>query len=117
MADVVAPEVHQNDHSYVHGLSGTTFISLGKNLVWLGITRRTSNKHKSDKIPNWGLGACARMGSCLGQYGTGTKLKYEVFITFFPHAWHTLSKLRELINLNFHTPFVNHVITIVGMAS
>ena len=38
LPDVVAPEAHQNDHSYVCELSGPTFDSLCKNLAWWAVT-------------------------------------------------------------------------------
>ena len=43
LPDVVAPEAHQNDRSYVHELSGPTFDSLHKN--WI-VTRRTKKSVK-----------------------------------------------------------------------
>ena len=68
MPDVVAPEGHQNDRSYVSELSGPTFDPLHKNLSWWAVTRRTSkNPHNCQ---NWEVGACTGMGACLGQYGT-----------------------------------------------
>ena len=45
MTDVVVPEAHQNDRSYVHELSGPTFDSLCNNLAWWVVTRRTSDNH------------------------------------------------------------------------
>ena len=46
LPDVVAPEAHQNDHSYVCELSGPTFDSLCKNLAWWAVTWRTSQNSK-----------------------------------------------------------------------
>ena len=44
LLDIVAPEEHQNDRSYVRELS--TFDLLCKNLVWWVVTQRTSKNHK-----------------------------------------------------------------------
>ena len=46
MPDVMAPEAHQNDRSYVRELSGLTFDSLRKNLSSWSVTRRTAKKPK-----------------------------------------------------------------------
>ena len=54
LPDVVAPDTHQNDCSYVRELSGPTFDYLCKNLAWCGVTRSTSKKlHKTVKIRRW----------------------------------------------------------------
>ena len=54
LLDVVAPDTHQNDCSYVRELSGPTFDYLCKNLAWCAVTRRTSKKlHKTVKIRGW----------------------------------------------------------------
>ena len=50
LPDVVAPEVHWNDCSYVRELSGPTFGSISKNFAWWVVTRRTSKNHKTVKI-------------------------------------------------------------------
>ena len=55
LLDVVAHEMHQNDHSYVRELSGPTFGSLCKNLAWWVVTWKTSRKHKTVKIWGWAL--------------------------------------------------------------
>ena len=57
MQDVVVPGAHQNNHSYVHELSGPTFDSLCKNLAWWVITWRTSKNYKPSKM---GYGSLAR---------------------------------------------------------
>ena len=44
MPVVMAPEAHQNNHSYVCELSGPTLESLLNNLAWWVVTRRTSIK-------------------------------------------------------------------------
>ena len=51
MPDIVVPEPHQNDRSYVHEFSGPTFDSLRKNLAWWAGTQRTSkNPTKQSKL-------------------------------------------------------------------
>ena len=55
MPDVMAPEVHQYDCSYVREFSGPTFVSLHKNLAWWLVTQRTSKNHKTVKIGWWAL--------------------------------------------------------------
>ena len=55
MPDVVAPEAHQYDCSYVREFSGPTFDSLHKNLAWWLVTQRTSKNHKTVKIGWWAL--------------------------------------------------------------
>ena len=64
LPDVVAPEAHQNDHSYVHELSGPTFDSLHKN--W-AVTRRTKKNPQNCQISR--VCACVGMAVCPGQYG------------------------------------------------
>ena len=59
LPDVVTPEVHQNDHSYVHELSGPTFNSLCKNFGLHGGSQETT------KLSKWGVGACAGMGKII----------------------------------------------------
>ena len=54
MPDVMVPEAHQSNWSYVRELSGLTFNSLCKNLAWWAVARRTS--HKTVKIGGWALG-------------------------------------------------------------
>ena len=52
MPDVVVPEVHQNDHSYVRELSGPTFDSLCSSLTWLSVIYTEDlkkNKQKNSK--------------------------------------------------------------------
>ena len=46
MSDVVAPKVHQNNHSYVSLPSD----SLRENLAWWAVTRRTLKNHEIVKI-------------------------------------------------------------------
>ena len=60
--DVVAPEAHRNDDSYVRKLGGPTLDLLHKNLVWQAVTRRTSKKTQNRQ--NWGW-ALARDGRFL----------------------------------------------------
>ena len=64
MPDVVAPEAHQNDHSYLSELSGPTFDSICTNFM-VDITCRTQKTN----CQNWAVGACVGMGTCPGQYG------------------------------------------------
>ena len=54
--DVVAPEAHRNDDSYVRKLGGPTLDLLHKNLVWQAVTRRTSKKNTEPS--KLGVGAC-----------------------------------------------------------
>ena len=61
LPDVMVPETHQNDCSYVCELSGPSFNSLHKNLAWWVVKWRTSKKN-TRKCQNWG------MGTCPGQY-------------------------------------------------
>ena len=63
---VVAPEVHQNDHSYVCAFSGLIFDSLCKNLAWWVVSLKTS---KTTTLSKLGVGAWAGMSTCTGQYG------------------------------------------------
>ena len=58
LPDVVTPEEHQNDCSYVYQFSSPTFVSLVQQPYFCFITE------------NWGVGACAEMGTCLWQYGS-----------------------------------------------
>ena len=67
MPDVVAPEGHQNDRSYVRELNGPTFNPLRKNFAWWAVTRRTSKKNS--KLAKLRVGACTGTGACTGQYG------------------------------------------------
>ena len=58
MPDVVVPEVHQNDHSYVRELSGPTFDSLCSSLTWLSVIYTEDlkkNKTKKLKTQGWAL--------------------------------------------------------------
>ena len=64
MPDVVAPEVQQNDRSYIRELSGPTFDPLHKNFARWAVTRSTEYLKKSQDCQNWGVGACP------GQYET-----------------------------------------------
>ena len=66
--DVVAPKAHQNNCSYVSS-ADLPSDSLCKDLAWWVVTWRTS-KTKKKNCQNWGLGTCAGMGACLGQYST-----------------------------------------------
>ena len=67
MPDVVAPEAHQSDRSYVRELSGPTFDSLLKNLARWAVTRRTSKTNI--ELSKLGVGACVGIDTSLGQYG------------------------------------------------
>ena len=80
LLDVMAPEVHRNDHSYVRELSKPTFDSLCKNLAWWAVTRRSSKK-QTQNCQNWGVGACAGMGAYPGQYGKTFLYKKEMLET------------------------------------
>ena len=53
LPDVVTPEEHQNDCSYVYQFSSPTFVSSVQQPYFFFITE------------NWGVGACAEMGTCL----------------------------------------------------
>jgi len=55
MPDVVAPEAHLNNFSYVRELSWPTFGSLSKNLARCVVTLRTSKKTNT-KLPKLGGG-------------------------------------------------------------
>ena len=68
MLDVVAPEAHQNDSSYVSELSGPTFNPLHKNFA--GWAFYMEDLKKLQNCQNWGVGACAGMGTYPGQYGS-----------------------------------------------
>ena len=74
MPDVMAPEAHQNNHSYVRELSGLTFDSLHKNLSSWSVTRRTAKK--TVKVGGWVL---AR-GWALAWDNTVTRLKFTVYV-------------------------------------
>ena len=63
MPDVMAPEAHQNDRSYVRELSRPTSIQLSM------VGGYTKDLKKSLNCQNWGVGACTRMGACPGQSG------------------------------------------------
>ena len=70
MPDVVVPEAHQNDRSYVRELSGPTLDLLRKNLAWWVVTWRTSKNHKTVKIGGWALAqgwalAWDKYGTCI----------------------------------------------------
>ena len=55
MPDVVAPEAHQNDRSYVlRELSGPTFHPLRKNLARWAVTQSTSELSKVGGV-EWAL--------------------------------------------------------------
>ena len=50
MSDVMVPEAHHNDHSYVHELCGLTFDSYSKNLAqWTHTWTIYKKKHKNYK--------------------------------------------------------------------
>ena len=57
LLDVVAHEMHQNDHTYVAMWASAepTFGLLSKNLAWWAVTWKTSRKHKTVKIWGWAL--------------------------------------------------------------
>ena len=67
MPDVVAPKVHQNNHSYVISVDLPSD-SLRENLARWAVTWRILKK--TQNCQNWGVGACSSMGACSGQYGT-----------------------------------------------
>ena len=54
MPDVVEPEAHQNDRSYIRELNGPTFNSLRNNLSRQAVTRSTSKKLSKSR-PGYGL--------------------------------------------------------------
>ena len=49
MPDVVVSKAHQNNRSYVSS-ADLSLDSLGNNLAWWAVTRRTSKNHKTVKI-------------------------------------------------------------------
>ena len=61
MLDVMVPEAHQNDCSYVRELSGLTAQEFSMVSSYM-------EELKNHKLSNGGLGACSGMGTCLGQY-------------------------------------------------
>ena len=63
MPDVMAPEAHQNDCSYVSEFSGPTFNSICTNFMVGGYTEDLKNRQ------DWPMGACVGMGACPGHYG------------------------------------------------
>ena len=65
MPDVVVPEAHQNDCSYVSEFSGSTFDSICTNFMAGGYTDDLKNKQNCQ---NWAVGVCMGMGACPGQY-------------------------------------------------
>ena len=65
MSDVMVPEAHHNDHSYVRELCGLTYDSQCKNLAQWTLTWTISNT-----IKNWRVGTCSGLGASLGQYGS-----------------------------------------------
>ena len=69
MPDVMVPEAHQNNHSYVCELSGLTFDSLHNNLAWWAVTWRVSKNPQN--CQNWGVGACS------GQYSNGLEVSQK----------------------------------------
>ena len=66
MPDVVAPEAHQNDRSYLSELSGPTFGSISTNFMVGGYTEDPKNQQNCQ---NWAVGACVGMATSPGQYG------------------------------------------------
>ena len=78
MLDVVAPEAHQNDCSYVRELSRPTFDSLSKHLAWWAVTRMSLKN-----CQNLEVGTYVGMGACPGQYGTINFLKMRSFLIGF----------------------------------
>ena len=68
MPDVVAPEAHQNDGSYVHELSGLTYDLLHKKLAWWVVTQRISKNHKTVKYGGWCLLRTIRYMWLLGHH-------------------------------------------------
>ena len=66
MPDVVSPEVHQNNWSYVTPVDLPSD-SLCENLAWWPITRRAL---KTTKLSKLGVGAGIGMDTCTGQYCT-----------------------------------------------
>ena len=56
MPDVLAPEVQQNDRSYIRELSGPTFDPLHKNFARWAVTLSTEYLKKPQDCQNWGGG-------------------------------------------------------------
>ena len=56
MPDVVVPEAHQNDHSYVREISGPTFDSLCSSLTWWAVIyiEDLKKKQKNPSKPEGG---------------------------------------------------------------
>ena len=65
MLDVMAPEAHQNNCSYVHQLSRPTLDSI-QHGGWL---HEGPQKKNPLNCQNWGVGTCMRVDACPGQYG------------------------------------------------
>ena len=63
--DVVVPKAHENNCSYVSS-ADLPSNSSRKNLAWCAVTQRTLKSHNCQ---DWGVGTCAGMGACPGQYG------------------------------------------------
>ena len=72
MPDVVSPEVHQNNWSYVTPVDLPSD-SLCENLAWWPVTRRAL---KTTKLSKLGVGAGIGMDTCTGQYCTDWALGF-----------------------------------------
>ena len=63
LTDVVVPEVHQNDCSYIRELGNLLSIHHIKNFTWLAATWRTSKNTELSKLGvaviqmGWGMGS------------------------------------------------------------
>ena len=80
LPDIMAPEVYQNDHSYVREFSRPTFSSLCKNFAWCGYTE---DLKKPQNCLNLRVGACAGMGTSMGMGACRDKTVPPAFKVLF----------------------------------
>ena len=81
MPDLMAPEAHQNDPSYVtySWFSSREFSMVGG---------YTEELEKPQKCQNWGVGTCAGMGDCPGQYNTGKYIRNVMWKLVCDNGYH-----------------------------
>ena len=108
--NVVAPEVLQNDHSYVCELSWPNFV-----FKFSMIGSYMEDLRKPQNCQNWkvgacsGMGACTGMGACLGQYGSGYFSQGVIFVIFAVNQVGSTKKLTSEICatwVQMHVPSV-----------
>ena len=56
---------------------------------WWAVTRRTLKNHQN--CQNWGVGGCAGMGVCLGQYGTASVVSLQPVVCWYADGTVTLA--------------------------